>query len=183
MPLTSKFWFIIKAILYLTIADGIARSDLMKADTTLSQPKVGVAFVVAAIIILFVSWWVLSMVEHMMSYPVRCTIGILIGIGLMVSCTTALVEDSNFVRYGISAYYGIGAICQLGLLFGSKFVKNFYFIHDLVCGRIILGLGYRLMLEDLKGSSYSSGSGNKKSQRTRTSLSQNWQCTEVILIG
>merc|ERR1712238_157171 len=34
-------------------------------------------------------------------------------------------------------YYGIGAVCQLGLLFGMKFVKNFYFVHDLVCGHII----------------------------------------------
>lgn len=28
-------------------------------------------------------------------------------------------------------------MCQLGLLFGSKFVKNFYFVHDIVCGHII----------------------------------------------
>mmetsp|Transcript_9615 Transcript_9615/g.21673 ORF Transcript_9615/g.21673 Transcript_9615/m.21673 type:complete len:2178 (+) Transcript_9615:367-6900(+) len=137
MPFASKIWFIIKAILYLTIADGIARSDLMKADTTLSQPKVAVPFVVASIIILLASWWLLSMVEHMMPYPVRRTTGILIGIGLMVSCITALIEDSNFFRYGFAAYYGIGAMCQIGLLFGSKFVKNFYFIHDLVCGHII----------------------------------------------
>ena len=77
------------------------------------------------------------MVEHMMPYPVRRTIGILIGIGLMVSCSTIFIEDSNFVRYGLAAYYGIGAMCQLGLLFGSKFVKNFYFVHDIVCGHII----------------------------------------------
>lgn len=137
MPLASKFWFIIKAILYLTLAEGIARSDLMKADTTLNQPKIGVTFVVASIIVLFALWWLLSMVEHMMPYPVRRTIGILIAVGLMVSCTTIFIEDSNFVRYGLAAYYGIGAMCQLGLLFGSKFVKNFYFVHDLVCGHII----------------------------------------------
>ena len=77
------------------------------------------------------------MVEHLMPYPVRRTIGIVIGIGLMVSCTAIFIEDSNFIRYGLSAYYGIGALCQMGLLFGSKFVKNFYFVHDLVCGHII----------------------------------------------
>jgi callose synthase len=77
------------------------------------------------------------MVEHLMPYPVRRTIGILIGIGLMVSISTVFIEDSNFIRYGLAAYYGIGAMCQVGLLFGSKFVKNFYFIHDLVCGHII----------------------------------------------
>ena len=138
MPFTSKIWFIIKAILYLTIADGINGSNLFKADTTLSQPTVPVNFVVAAIIILFALWWLLSMVEHMMPYPVRRTIGILIGIGLMVSCTTVFIEDSNFIRYGLAAYYGIGALSLLGLLFGFKGVKHFYFVHDLVCGHIIL---------------------------------------------
>jgi len=137
MPLTSKFWFIIKSILYLTLADGIARSDFMKADTTLSQPKVGVPIVVASIIFLLLARWVLSLVEYMMPYPVRRTSGILIVIGITVSCVTALVEDSNFIRYGLAAYYGIGAMCQLGVLFGSKFVKKFYFIHDIVCGHII----------------------------------------------
>lgn len=139
MPLASKFWFIIKAILYLTIAEGIARSDLLLADTTLNQPKIGVTYVVGSIVILFALWWLLSLVEHMMPYPVRRTIGILIGIGLMVSCTTIFIEDSNFVRYGLAAYYGIGAMCLLGLLSGSKLVKNFYFMHDLVCGHIIFG--------------------------------------------
>ncbi|KAL7541715.1 hypothetical protein ACHAXR_012973, partial [Thalassiosira sp. AJA248-18] len=137
MPFSSKFWFLIKAVLYLTLGDGIARSDLLKADTTLNQPTIGVPVVVASVIILFALWWLLSRVEHMMPYPVRRTIGILIGIGLMVSCTTVFIEDSNFVRYGLAAYYVIGALCQTGILFGFKFVKHFYFVHDLVCGHII----------------------------------------------
>lgn len=137
MPFASKIWFIIKSVLYLTIAKGIAASDLLRADTTLNQPKIGVAFVVSSIVFLFVLWWFLRRLQHMMPYPVRRTIGILIAVGLMVSCTTALLEDSNFIRYGLAAYYGIGAMCQIGLLFGSKFVKNFYLVHDLVCGHII----------------------------------------------
>jgi len=137
MPFASKIWFIIKSVLYLTIAEGIARSDLLRADTTLSQPKVGITFVVVSIVILFALWWLLGKVEHTMPYPVRRTIGILIAIGLMVSITTAFIEDSNFIRLGLAAYYGIGAVCQLGLLFGMKFVKNLYFVHDLVCGHII----------------------------------------------
>jgi len=137
MPAASKLWFVIKSILYLTIAEGIARSDLLKADTTLNKPAIGISFVVAAIVVLFVFWWLLSMVEHLMPYPIRRTIGILIGIGLMVSCSTIFIEDSNFIRYGLAAYYGIGAMCQIGLLFGIKSVKNFYFVHDLVCGHII----------------------------------------------
>lgn len=137
MPFSSKFWFIIKAILYLTIGEGILRSDLARADTTLNEPKVPVPMVVATIVILFALWWLLSMVEHLMPYPIRRTSGIIIALGLMVTCTTALVEDSNFIRYFLSAYYGIGAMCMIGLLFGSQFVKNFYFVHDLVCGHII----------------------------------------------
>jgi callose synthase len=137
MPSGSKVWFIIKAVLYISVAEGIARSDLLMADTTLNQPKIGIPLLVMIIVVLFTLWWLLSMVEHLMPYPVRRTIGIVIGIGLMVSCTAIFIEDSNFIRYGLSAYYGIGALCQMGLLFGIKFVKNFYFVHDLVCGHII----------------------------------------------
>lgn len=137
MPSGSKLWFVIKAVLYLALAEGIARSDLLLADTTLNKPRVGVTLLVVVIVILFALWWLLSLVEHLMPYPVRRTFGIVIGIGLMASCATIFIEDSNFIRYGLSAYYGIGAMCQLGLIFGMKFVKNFYFVHDLVCGHII----------------------------------------------
>ena len=37
----------------------------------------------------------------------------------------------------MAAYYGVGAFCELGLLVRIKFVKHFYFIHDMVCGHII----------------------------------------------
>jgi len=137
MPSGSKLWFAIKAGLYLALAEGIARSDLLLADTTLNKPRVGVALLVVVIVILFALWWLLSLVEHLMPYPIRRTFGIVIGIGLMASCATIFIEVSNFIRYGLSAYYGIGAMCQLGLIFGMKFVKNFYFVHDLVCGHII----------------------------------------------
>eukprot|EP00804_Cyclotella_cryptica_P006003 CCRYP_000253-RC/>CCRYP_000253-RC protein AED:0.05 eAED:0.05 QI:240/1/1/1/1/1/9/998/2010 len=120
IPSTSKFWFVIKAMLYLTIADGIARSDLLKADTTLNKPFVGVSLVVGTIIVLFLLLWLLSAVAHFMPYPVRRTIGILISIGLMVSCTSVFLEDTNFIRYSFAAYYGIGAMSQLGLLFGMS---------------------------------------------------------------
>lgn len=137
MPFASKIWFIIKSALYVTIANGIAKSDLLLSDTTLNQPKISVAFVVTAIAVAFGLWCLLGTVEHMMPYPIRRTAGIIIVIFLVASITTAFIEDSNFIRYGLAAYYGIGAVCQLGLLFGRKFVKNFYFVHDLVCGHII----------------------------------------------
>jgi callose synthase len=118
IPSTSKIWFVIKAILYLTIADGIAKSNLLKADTTLNKPVIGVSVVVGAIIVLFLLMWLLSTVAHFMPYPIRRTIGILISIGLMVSCTAVFIEDTNFFRFSLAAYYGIGAMSQLGLLFG-----------------------------------------------------------------
>lgn len=137
MPMRSKLWFVIKSTLFLCIAEGVARSSLLEADMTINKPMIPVSFVVAAIVVFFVLWWLLSMVEHLMPYPVRRTIGIVIGIGLMTTITTIFIEDSNCIRYGLAAYYAIGAMCQLGLLAGSKFVKTFYFVHDLVCGHII----------------------------------------------
>jgi callose synthase len=118
IPSTSKIWFVIKSILYLTIAEGIAKSDLLKADTTLNEPVVGVSLVVGTIVILFLMLWLLSAVEHHMPYPIRRTIGILISLGLMVSCTSIFIEDTNFFRFSLAAYYAIGAMSQLGLLLG-----------------------------------------------------------------
>ena len=137
MPLGSKCSFIIKAALQMLCAGGIARSDLLKFDPLLNKPVVGVPLVVASIVILFFLCWLLSMVDHMMPYPVRRSISMIVGVGLMVSCITVLIEDSDFIRFGLAAYYGTGALCQIGLLFGIKFVKNFYFIHDIVCGHVI----------------------------------------------
>jgi glucan phosphoethanolaminetransferase (alkaline phosphatase superfamily) len=91
---------------------------LLKADTTLNEPVVGVSLVVVTIVILFLMLWLLSAVEHHMPYPIRRTIGILISLGLMVSCTAIFFEDTNFFRFSLAAYYAIGAMSQLGLLLG-----------------------------------------------------------------
>ena len=69
MQFSSKFWFIIKDVKYLTTGEGILISDIARADTTLNEPKVPVPMVVATIVILFALWWLLSMVEHLMPYP------------------------------------------------------------------------------------------------------------------
>jgi len=47
------------------------------------------------------------------------------------------IEDSNYLRYLLAAYYEVGALCQLGLLGGIGFVQYLYFLHDLVVGHII----------------------------------------------
>lgn len=137
MAVTSKAWLVIKAILYFTFADGIARSDLLRTDTTLNKPIVGVTQIIILIVILMLLSKLLTATERSLPYPVRRTFGILIAVGMAVGCCTIFIEDINFFRYGLAAYYGVGALCQLGLICGVKAVKNFYFVHDLVCGHII----------------------------------------------
>jgi callose synthase len=58
-------------------------------------------------------------------------------VGIVAGIITVFVEDTNFIRYALAAYYGLAAICLMGLLAGMKFVKPFYLIHDIVCGHII----------------------------------------------
>eukprot|EP00567_Pseudictyota_dubia_P000459 CAMPEP_0197467590 /NCGR_PEP_ID=MMETSP1175-20131217/65644_1 /TAXON_ID=1003142 /ORGANISM="Triceratium dubium, Strain CCMP147" /LENGTH=2205 /DNA_ID=CAMNT_0043003667 /DNA_START=287 /DNA_END=6905 /DNA_ORIENTATION=+ len=138
MPLPSKMIFVIKAAIYVLIAEGIRRSDLFKDDTTLHKPVVSITRVLIFISFLLVLGRLYTMNQRGMPYPVRRTIGILISIGLVIGIVTVFIEDTNCIRYALAAYYFIGALCLLGLLFGfNKFVKHFYFVHDLVCGHII----------------------------------------------
>ena len=137
MPLPSKLFYVVKAGLYLLMAEGIRRSDLLKSDTTLSKPSIAVNNVLIFIGVLLICGWIFSRNERAMPYPVRRTTGILISVGIVVGIVIIFVEDTNSIRYALAAYYGIGALCLIGLLAGVKFVKHFYLIHDIVCGHII----------------------------------------------
>jgi callose synthase len=137
MPLPSKLFYVLKAGLYLLVAEGIRRSDLLTSDMTLSKPTVGVYNVLIFVLVLLVCGWIFERNERFMPYPVRRTTGIIISVGIVAGVITVLVEDTNFIRYALAAYYGLGAICLMGLLAGMKFVKPFYLIHDIVCGHII----------------------------------------------
>ena len=137
MPLPSKLFYVVKAGLYLLMAEGIRRSDLLKSDTILSKPTIGVNNVLIFIAVLLVCGWIFSRNERAMPYPVRRTTGILLSVGIVVGIVIIFVEDTNSIRYALAAYYGIGALCLIGLLAGVKFVKHFYLIHDIVCGHII----------------------------------------------
>mmetsp|Transcript_54913 Transcript_54913/g.164424 ORF Transcript_54913/g.164424 Transcript_54913/m.164424 type:complete len:2150 (-) Transcript_54913:26-6475(-) len=137
MPIASKMIFVIKAALYILIAEGIRRSDLFHDDTTLHKPVVSVTRVLLFIAFLLVCGRVYTLNERAMPYPIRRTIGIVITILLVLGIVTIFVEDTNCIRYALAAYYFIGALCLLGLLIGVKFVKHFYLVHDLVCGHII----------------------------------------------
>ena len=70
-------------------------------------------------------------------YPVRRTLSILVGVGVVIATISLFVLDSNYLRYALAGYYGMGGICLLGLLYGFKFVKGFFCIHDIVCAHII----------------------------------------------
>merc|ERR1719163_745477 len=137
MPFTSKFPNIVKALLYLLLAEGIRRSDLFQSDTTLNKPLISVGRVVVFIALLLVLVRVYALTERSMAYPIRRTVGIVLFVGLIAGVITVFIEDTNCIRYALAAYYGLGACCLVGLCFGVKAVKHFYFVHDVVCGHII----------------------------------------------
>jgi len=133
----SKCLYVTKAAIWALIGEGIRRSELFQADMTLHTPFLGVRKVVITIIGLFIVSRVFSCNERSMPYPIRRTIGILLFVGIVTGIILVFLEDMNFIRYAISGYYFIGALSLVGLLFGIKFIKHFYFVHDIVCGHII----------------------------------------------
>ncbi|KAG7363584.1 1,3-beta-glucan synthase component-domain containing protein [Nitzschia inconspicua] len=134
---SSKFLFLVKAALLFLVADGIWKSDLFRSDASLSNPAIRVTNLLIILCCLLVLAWVVSAKGQHMAYPVRRTIGILVAVGLMAAVVMLFIEDSNYLRYALAGYYGMGAICMVGLLYGFKFVKVFYCIHDIVCAHII----------------------------------------------
>eukprot|EP00529_Nitzschia_sp_RCC80_P002602 CAMPEP_0113499794 /NCGR_PEP_ID=MMETSP0014_2-20120614/31949_1 /TAXON_ID=2857 /ORGANISM="Nitzschia sp." /LENGTH=2183 /DNA_ID=CAMNT_0000394015 /DNA_START=271 /DNA_END=6822 /DNA_ORIENTATION=- /assembly_acc=CAM_ASM_000159 len=137
MPFSSKLMFIIKAALLLLVADGIWKSDLFRSDTSLSSPVIKTWHLLIIIGCLIILQKVLSANERSMPYPVRRTVGILVSVGVLVAIVALFIEDMNYLRYGLAAYYGMGAVNLIGLLYGFKFVKPFYCLHDVVCAHII----------------------------------------------
>jgi len=134
---STKLLFILKASIYVLVAIGIWNSDLLEADPTLHKPFISIGKVIVVILLLIASSHIFTSTERNMPYPLRRTIGIIITFGLAACTILVFLEDSDFVRYSFGAYYAIGALCQIGLLFGVKKVKDFYFIHDLIVGHII----------------------------------------------
>jgi len=137
MVFSSKILYIFKSIIYFGLAEGIRESDLFKVDTTLNKPWIGVSTLLIFIVVMLVVGQVFLYHGRYFSYPIRRTIGILIAVGLLGAIITVFMEDVNCLRYALAAYYGIGGLCQIGLLLGTKMVKHFYFVHDVVCGHII----------------------------------------------
>lgn len=137
LPLTSKLLYLIKAVVYLVIGEGIRRSALFRSDITLNPPTIGVGKILIFLAVLIVVGRIFSAHERTMPYPVRRTIGILIFSGMFAGIITLFIEDTNYIRYGMAAYYGLGAVCLAGLLFGFRIVKYLYWLHDIVCAHLI----------------------------------------------
>uniref|UniRef100_A0A7S1ZKM7 1,3-beta-glucan synthase n=1 Tax=Ditylum brightwellii TaxID=49249 RepID=A0A7S1ZKM7_9STRA len=137
LSLPSKIISVLKATLYVIMAIGIWGSDLWSFDSLLNKPTIAINLLVIVIVAAFIIGRILAAIEHMLSYPLRRTLGLLIAFSLIAGIIILISEDSNYLRKALAAYYGVGAICLIGLLTGVKAVKNLYFIHDLVCGHII----------------------------------------------
>lgn len=137
MPMASKSIFMVKPALYILVARGIQMSKLFRSDVTLSTPKIRVGDLILVLLGLFVIGRVFNANESSVPYPVRRTVGILVFVGLVAGVVLLVIEDLNYLRYALAGYYAVGAVCMVGLLFGFKFVKYFYFVHDVVCAHII----------------------------------------------
>ncbi len=137
LPFLSKCLYLIKAAVYLLIAEGIRKSSLFKADTALNKPAIGVGTVIIFVLSLLILGRLFSARERKVPYPVRRTIGIVLFVGIVAGVLTLFIEDSNYIRFALAGYYAVGAICQVGLLYGFKLVKPFYLVHDIVCGHLI----------------------------------------------
>ena len=137
MPLWSKVFYFMKAVLFVLLGEGIRRSSLFRSDVGLYHPMFRIGHVLIAVVVLAFIGRLFSASERSIPYPVRRTIGILLFVGLGAGAVTLVVEDTNFIRYAIAAYYYIAAVALVGLLSGVKAVKNFYLVHDVVCAHII----------------------------------------------
>lgn len=137
LPFTTKYFFFVKVAILFLMATGIWTSDLFRSDISLTSPVVKASYLLIILSCLIVLSRILSANERSLPYPVRRTLGILVAVGMVVAVVALFLEDKNYLRYALAGYYGIAGISMLGLLYGFKFVKFFYWIHDIVCAHII----------------------------------------------
>lgn len=137
LPFSTKLIYITKAAILLLVANGIWSSDLFRSDMSLSTHSIHANNMLVVLAGLVLLGRIVSANQGSLPYPVRRTLGILVGVGIVIATISLFVLDSNYLRYALAGYYGMGAICLLGLLYGFKFVKGFFCIHDIVCAHII----------------------------------------------
>mmetsp|Transcript_6636 Transcript_6636/g.16316 ORF Transcript_6636/g.16316 Transcript_6636/m.16316 type:complete len:2130 (+) Transcript_6636:270-6659(+) len=137
LAFSSKCIYFVKAALLLFMAKGIWVSELFLADLVNRKSRFSPLHLLTTLVCLIIMGRILSANERSLPYPVRRTLGILVVVGVVVTLITLIIGDSNYIRYAIAGYYGLGGINLIGLLYGFKFVKPFYFVHDIVCAQII----------------------------------------------
>lgn len=137
MNVNSKMFFIVKAVLYILVAEGIRSSELAKANLILDKPFLSVSWLFIAILMQVVFATIYKSSQGSLPYAIRQTLGIMLFLGITVGTVLLFLEDSDVIRYSLAGYYFVGALCLLGLLSGFKPVKHLYYIHDLVCGHVI----------------------------------------------
>lgn len=137
LPFSTKCIFFVKTSILLLVANGIWSSDLFRSDLSLSNNVLRASDLLIILACLIIFSRLVSANERSLPYPVRRTLGILTAIGIVAVIVTLFVMDSNYLRYALAGYYGVGGISMLGLLYGFKSVKVFYQIHDIVCAHII----------------------------------------------
>jgi callose synthase len=137
LPFSTKCIYFVKTAILLLVANGIWISDLFRSDLSLSNNPLKASDLLIILACLIIFSRLVSANERSLPYPVRRTLGILTAIGIVAVIVTIFVMDTNYLRYALAGYYGVGGISMLGLLYGLKSVKVFYQIHDIVCAHII----------------------------------------------
>jgi callose synthase len=151
MPVLSKVVYLVKASVYLLIAEGIRRSELFKLDISLNKPIIHIGTVIFFIGFLLVLGRIFTASEKKLPYPVRRTIGIVLFLGIVAGVLTLFIEDSNYIRYTLAAYYAVAAVNLVGLILGLKFVKQLYLVHDFLCGHVFFVVLFILAALQLPG--------------------------------
>jgi len=137
LPFSTKCIFFVRASILFLVAKGIWISDLFRSDLSLSTNLLPASTLLIILSVLIILSRVVSANERSLPYPVRRTLGILVALSIVATIVALFVEDKNYLRYALAGYYGVGGLSMLGLLYGFKFVKVFYWIHDVVCAHII----------------------------------------------
>jgi len=137
LPFSTKCIYLIKCSILFLVANGIWVSDLFRTDKSLSTPLIGATNLLIILACVILLGRVVSANERSLPYPVRRTLGILVAVGMVTTIVALFMEDVNYLRYALAGYYGVAAFSMIGLLYGFKFVKSFYLIHDIVCAHVI----------------------------------------------
>lgn len=120
--------FVQKCCLWVFISGGLAGVKFL--DDAAEQERV------FAVVMLFIGFffgnWVISKLERSLSYAVRRFLSMLLSAVVLVCTVYLFATHLQYIRYTISIYYLLSAICFLMLLCGFDQVSYMYKFHDYV---------------------------------------------------